>query len=119
MSKYVDGFIIPISKKKVSEYQKIAKKAARIWKKYGALEYYETVGDDLLVRGITSFNKLAKTKSNETVIFAWIVYKSKAHRKSVNKKVMKDPWIMSYDPSQHPFDPRRMAYGGFKVIVRA
>lgn len=120
MAKYVDGFVIPVPKGKIKVYKSIARKAASIWKKYGALDYFEAVGDDLNHKGMTaSFPKLAKAKSNETVIFAWIVYKSKAHRNSVNKKVMKDPYMMNFDVKTVPFDSKRMAYGGFKVLVEA
>lgn len=90
---------------------------AKIWCEYGALDYYECVGDDLNIKGILPFGKLAKLKANETVIFSWIVYKSKAHRNQVNKKVMKDPRSQSF--SEMPFDPKRMTFGGFKVLVKA
>ena len=117
MAKYVDGFVITIPKKKIGAYKKIASKAAKIWMKYGALEYFETTGDELKSQMGVPFTKLAKTKPSETVVFAWIVYKSKAHRNQVNKKVMKDPWMNSFDPSKMPFNPKRMTYGGFKAIV--
>ena len=116
-TKYVDGFVIPIPKSKVAAYKKIASKARKVWMKHGALDYVEAVGDDLKVKGIKAFPEMSKCKPGQTVIFAWITYKSKAHRNAVNKKVMKDPWVANYDPSNHPFDSRMMAYGGFKALV--
>jgi uncharacterized protein YbaA (DUF1428 family) len=113
---YVDGFVIPIPKNKLEAYKKMAKLGAKIWRDHGALDYYECVGDDLNIQGIVPFGKLAKLKSNETVIFSWIVYKSKAHRNQVNKNVMKDPRMQSYP--EMPFNPKRMTFGGFKVLVR-
>jgi alkaline phosphatase len=118
-TKYVDGFVIPIKKKDISAYRKMAEWGAKTWKKYGALEYFECVGDDLKVHmgaGL-GFAKLAKLKADETVVFSWIVYKSKAHRNQVNKKVMRDPDMNNFDTSTMPFDMRRFATGGFKVIL--
>ncbi len=117
MAKYVDGFVIAIKKNKVAQYKKMAKIGKKLWLKYGALDYVEAIGDDLKVKGIRSFTKTAKAKSNETVIFSYIVFKSKAHRNSVNKKVMNDPAMKNFDPSNCPFLPSAMSYGGFKVIV--
>jgi len=120
MARYVDGFVIPIPKTKVKAYAKLAKRAAKFWLKYGALEYYETVGDDLNIKGFVSFPKLAKIKKNETVIFSWIVYKSRAHRDRVNAKIMNDPVIKKMcDTDMKQFDMKRMSYGGFKVLVQA
>ena len=117
---YVDGFVIAIAKKNLPAYLKMAAKSGKIWREHGALEYFETVGDDLKNDMGTSFIKLAKIKEGETVLFSWIVYKSKAHRNAVNKKVMKDPRINGIcDPKKMPFDIKRMSYGGFKVIVKA
>ncbi|MFO1347601.1 MAG: DUF1428 domain-containing protein [Pseudomonadales bacterium] len=113
---YVDGFVIPVPKSKIAAYKKMAKLGAKIWREYGALDYYECVGDDLNIQGVTSFEKFAKLKSDETVIFAWIVYKSKAHRNQVNKKVMQDPRMQSCQ--EMPFSPKRMTVGGFKVLVK-
>ena len=113
---YVDGFVIPLSKNKLTAYKKMAKLGAKIWREHGALDYYECVGDDLNIKGILPFGKLAKLKANETVIFSWIVYKSKAHRNQVNKNVMKDPRMQSYP--EMPFNPKRMTFGGFKVLVK-
>jgi uncharacterized protein YbaA (DUF1428 family) len=115
---YVDGFVIPMPKKNVEAYRQIARKAATVWKEFGALEYRECVGDDLTAKG--QFNRMTKVKPGETVVFSWIVYKSRAHRDRVNAKVMKDPRIVKMmDAKAMPFDMKRMAYGGFKVIVDA
>lgn len=117
---YVDGFVLPIPKDNVATYQKIARKASKVWMELGALEYHECAGDDLTPEFGLPFPKLCKLKPEETVIFAWIVYKSKAHRDKVNAKVMKDPRILQMmDPKEMPFNPKRMAYGGFKTIVSA
>lgn len=120
MRKYVDGFVIPIQKKKLPLYRKMAKIGAKVWKKYGALEYFECVGDDLIpaFAGV-SFPKLAKAKKGETVIFSFVVYKSRKHRDSVNAKVMKDPFMNDPKNITMPFDMKRMAYGGFKTIVES
>lgn len=114
---YVDGFVLPVPKKNVEAYLKIARKAGKIWKEHGALEYRECVGDDLNIKGVVSFLKLAKTKPDETVVFAWIVYKSKAHRDKVNAKVMKDPRIEAMGSEKMPFDCKRVACGGFQMMV--
>ena len=117
---YVDGFVIPIARKNLAAYQKMAKSAGRIWRELGAIDYYECAGDDLKVKGMGSFEKLAGAKAGETVVFSWITYKSKAHRNAVNKKVMADPRIAKMMQGKSmPFDVKRMAYGGFKVIVKA
>jgi uncharacterized protein YbaA (DUF1428 family) len=117
---YVDGFVLPIKKQNLPAYFKIAKKASKIWKEYGCLEYHEAVGDDLKFSWGVAFPKMAKVKAGETVVFSWIVYKNKAHRDAVNKKVMKDPRLTAMcDPKTSPFDVKRMAYGGFKVVVSA
>lgn len=118
MSKYVDGFVIPIPKKKVPAYLKMAKAASKIWMEHGALEYREAIGEDLKPKFGLPFTKLTKLKPTETVVFSWIVYKSRAHRDKVNAKVMKDPRIESMcDPKDIPFDAKRMAYGGFTIEV--
>jgi uncharacterized protein YbaA (DUF1428 family) len=114
---YVDGFVIPVPKKNLVAYRRIAKQAGRIWKKYGAVEYRECVGDDLAVKYGMPFPRSTKLKSGETVVFSWIVYKSKAHRNSVNKKVMKDPAILKMMKMKPIFDDKRMTYGGFRIIV--
>jgi uncharacterized protein YbaA (DUF1428 family) len=117
---YVDGFVLAVPKKKLKQYLAIAKKASKIWKEHGALEYYEAVGDDLKVKMGVPFPKLAKAKTGETIVFAWIVYKSRAHRDKVNAKVMKDPRVHEMcSPDDMPFDCKRMTYGGFKIAVVA
>lgn len=118
MPRYVDGFVIPIPKKNIAAYKRIASNAGRIWREHGALEYRECVIEDLNPMGLIPFPKLAKAKKNETVVFAWVVYKSKAHRDRVNKLVMADPRIhKGMDPKNPPFDCKRIAYGGFTVLV--
>ncbi|HYC72314.1 MAG TPA: DUF1428 domain-containing protein [Opitutaceae bacterium] len=119
MPTYVDGFVIPLKKKNVAAYRKMAAKAGKVWKEHGAVEYIEAVGDDLKIKGmVNSFPKIAKVKSGETVFFSFITYKSRKHRDAVNKKVMADPRLASMmDPKKAPFDFRRMAYGGFKAVV--
>jgi uncharacterized protein YbaA (DUF1428 family) len=115
---YVDGFLLAVPKRKVDVYLALARKAGKVWKEHGALEYRETVGDDLKVKMGMPFPKAARAKAGETVVFSWIVYKSKAHRDQVNKKVMKDPRLAKMmDPKSMPFDMKRMAYGGFKIRV--
>lgn len=117
MPNYVDGFLIPLPKKNLARYRMLAKLAAKIWKQKGALEYFECVGDDLGDIGI-SFPKRVATKKDETVVFSWIVYKSRAHRDKVLAKVMKDKRLAPMmDPAAMPFDGRRMIYGGFKDLV--
>ena len=122
---YVDGFVIPVPKNKVDAYRKMARQGADLWMKYGALEYRECVADDLVGSGPDGkprpslFPKMAGAKRNETVVFAYIVYKSKAHRDRVNKKVMSDPSMSQYDETKMPFDVERMGYAGFRTLVEA
>jgi len=117
---YVDGFVLPVPKKNLPAYLRIAKRAGRIWREHGALEYRECAGDDLTVKFGMPFPRLARLKAGETVVFSWIVYRSRAHRDRVNAKVMKDPRIKEMgDEKSMPFDVKRMAYGGFKVMVDA
>lgn len=115
--KYVDGYIIPLKKKDIPAYRKTALWGAKVWKKYGALDYYECIGDDLDAGYGMGFKKLAKLKDDETLVFSFIVYKSKAHRNEVNKKVMKDPAMHSFDPQSVPVDMKRFVSGGFKTII--
>jgi uncharacterized protein YbaA (DUF1428 family) len=121
MPKYIDGFVIPVPQAKLETYRKIARKACKVWMEYGALDYVETVGDDLSIQGITAtFPKTIKLKPGEVVVFSYIVYKSRAHRDKVNGKVMKDPRIKGMcNEKDMPFNPKRMSYGGFKSIVEA
>jgi uncharacterized protein YbaA (DUF1428 family) len=114
---YVDGFVLVVPKRKLAIYKKMATRAATVWKDHGALDYRECVGDDLKVKMGLSFPKLAKTKAGETVVFSYIVYKSRAHRDRVNAKVMKDKRLFEGMPKEMPFDMKRMAYGGFKTLV--
>ena len=114
---YVDGFVLPVPKKKVQAYKRLAQKAGKVWKEYGALEVRECVADDVKMGKLTSFQRSVKLKPSETVIFSWIVYKSRAHRDRVNAKVMKDKRISGMDMKDMPFDAKRMIYGGFKVMV--
>lgn len=115
---YVDGFIIPVPKKNVKAYMKMAKKAAKVWKDHGALEVRECAADDVQVGKWTSFPRSVKQKPSETVFFSWIVYKTRKDRDKVNAKVMKDPRLADMmDPSNRIFDSKRMIFGGFKVSV--
>ena len=117
---YVDGFVLAVPKKNLRIYRRIAQKASTVWRDHGALEYRECVGDDLAVKVGVPFPKQMKVKPGETVVFAWIMYKSRAHRDRVNAKVMKDPRLAEMcDPKAMPFDCKRMVYGGFKVLVDA
>ena len=124
--KYVDGFVIVVPEKNLPAYRKMAEEAGKIWKKYGALEYIESVGEDLNpiipgeMKGIT-FPQMAGAKSGETVVFSYILFNSRQHRDEVNARVMKDPLMTApqQKDEEMPFDMKRMAYGGFNVIVEA
>ncbi len=117
---YVDGFIVPVPKKKIAAYRKIAKLAGKVWRDHGALDYRECLADDVKVGKWTSFPRSVKQKPSETVVFSYIVYKSRAHRDSVLKKVMADKRLAKMmNPKAMPFDGKRMIYGGFKTIVAA
>lgn len=116
---YVDGYVLPVPKKKIAAYRRLALKAGRIWREHGALEFRECVADDVKPGKVTSFPQSVKLKAGETVVFSWIVYKSRAHRDRVNAKVMKDPRIAKMGgPEAMPFDAKRMFWGGFKVLVK-
>jgi uncharacterized protein YbaA (DUF1428 family) len=118
LARYVDGFLLPLPKKNIAAYKKISAAAGRIWREHGALEYRECVGDDISVSFGLPFPKQMKLKPGETVVFSWIVYKSRAHRDLVNAKVMKDPRLAKMmDLKFMPFDAKRMIYGGFSVVV--
>ena len=120
MARYADGFVIPVPKKNIAAYRRMSKAASKIWRDYGSLEYIETVGDDLVGPFGAKFPKVIKTKKGETIVFSWILYKSRKHRDQVNAKVMKDPRIKAMgDFKDMPFDAKRMIYGGFKVLVEA
>jgi uncharacterized protein YbaA (DUF1428 family) len=117
---YVDGFVVPVPKKKLPAYRSMAKKAGKVWRDHGALEFREFVAEDVKVGKRTSFPRSVKLKPGETVIFSWIVYKSRAHRDRVNAKVMKDPRLAKMmNPNAMPFDGKRMIFGGFKSLVDA
>ena len=118
---YVDGFVVPVPKKKVEAYRRMSQKAGKVWREHGALDYREFVADDVKVGKWTSFPRSVKLKRGETVVFSWIVYKSRADRDRVNAKVMKDPLLkdMMSNPGKMPFDAKRMIFGGFEVIVDA
>lgn len=115
---YVDGFVLPVPKKNLATYRRMARKAGKIWIEHGALEYRECIADDVKKGKLTSFPQSVKLKSGETVVFAWVVYKSRAHRDRVIEKVLKDPRLADMmDPEAMPFDSKRMIYGGFKVMI--
>ena len=118
--RYVDGYLLPLPKKNLQAYRRMATLAGKVWREHGALEYRECIGDDLSIKGFVPFPSAIKVKPGETVVFSWVVFKSKAHRDRVNGKVMKDPRLAKMmDAKSHPFDCKRMAYGGFKVLVEA
>jgi uncharacterized protein YbaA (DUF1428 family) len=115
---YIDGFVVPVPKRKLEAYRGIARRAGKVWREHGALVYVEGVADDVKPGKHTSFPQSVKLKPGETVVFSYIVYKSRAHRDRVNAKVMKDPRLKSMmDPKAMPFDGKRMFWGGFKVLV--
>jgi uncharacterized protein YbaA (DUF1428 family) len=118
MARYVDGFVLPVPKKNLNAYRRIAQLAGRVWREHGALEYVESVADDVKPGKRTSFPQSVKLKPGETVFFSWIVYKSRAHRDRVNAKAMKDPRLAKMmNPKAMPFDGKRMFWGGFKAVV--
>jgi uncharacterized protein YbaA (DUF1428 family) len=115
---YVDGFIVPVPKKQLTAYRSMARKAGKVWREHGALEYRESVADDVSVGKLTSFPRSVKLKPAETVVFAYIVFKSRKDRDRVNARVMKDPRLTKMmDPKAMPFDAKRMIFGGFKALV--
>ena len=114
---YVDGFVLAVPKGRLAAYKSLARKAGKVWREHGALAFVECVGDDVPYGKLTSFPRAVKAEDGEMVVFSWIVYKSRAHRDSVNKKVMTDP-RMEMDMSKMPFDGKRMIYGGFKTMVK-
>ena len=115
---YVDGFVLPVPRKNIQAYRRMAEKAGKVWREHGALEFRECVADDVKMGKLTSFPRSVKIKRGETVFFSWIVFKSRAHRDRVNAKVMKDPRLTAgMQDKPMPFDMKRMVYGGFKVLV--
>jgi uncharacterized protein YbaA (DUF1428 family) len=118
MAKYVDGFVVPVPEKKLAAYRRMARAAGKIWMEYGALQFIECMADDVKPGKWTSFPQSVKLKKGETVVFSYIVYKSRTHRDKVNDKVMKDPRLASMmNAKDMPFDGKRMIYGGFKTLV--
>ena len=117
---YVDGFVVPVPIKNLAAYKRMARKAGKVWREHGALDYRECVADDVKPGKHTSFPQSVKLKAGETVVFSWIVYKSRAQRDRVNAKAMADPRLVDMmDPKKMPFDGKRMFWGGFKVFVTA
>jgi uncharacterized protein YbaA (DUF1428 family) len=114
---YVDGFLVAVPKARLDEYRKYAQLGSQVWREYGALDSREWVAEDVKPGELTSFPQAVQLKPDETVVFAWIVYKSRAHRDEVNDKVMKDP-RMQTPPSEWPFDGRRMIFGGFAPLLQ-
>jgi uncharacterized protein YbaA (DUF1428 family) len=120
MAQYVDGFVLPIAKDKLSDYRRLATKAGRIWKEHGALAYFECAGDDMKADSMIPFPKMAKAKEDEVVIFAWAVFKSKAHRDKANAAIMKDQRVAAMcEESKGIVNCKRMAYGGFKSLLKS
>jgi uncharacterized protein YbaA (DUF1428 family) len=120
MADYIDGFVLPIRKDQVDLYRSIARDAGKIWREYGALEYRECIAEDMDAKEMVSFRQLAGAKDDETVVFAWIVFESRASRDEVNAKVVADPRLKNMcAKGQMPFDYKRMAYGGFETLVEA
>ena len=116
---YVDGYVLPVPKDRIEDYRRMAEQAGRIWREHGALEYRECIGEDFNAPVGIPFFKQIDAKETETVVFAWIVFESRAHRDDVNAKAMNDPRITGMDLANMPFDCRRMLYGGFEVLVAA
>jgi len=119
MPRYIDGFVIPIKKKNLALYEPMARTGAKLWTEHGALEYFECFGDDLKIPYGAGFPRQMKLKRGETVILAFIVFRSRAHRDKVNARVMKDPRMSGGVPPKMPFDMKRMLYGGFEVLLEA
>jgi len=118
MARYVDGFVLPVPKRNLPAYRRVSNRCGKVWREHGALQYIECVADDVKPGKWTSFPQSVKLKAGETVIFAWIVYRSRRHRDRVNAKVMKDPRLAKMmDPKAMPFDGKRMYWGGFKVML--
>jgi uncharacterized protein YbaA (DUF1428 family) len=120
--RYVDGYVLPVPKKHLRAYRQMAQQAGKVWRKHGALEYVECIGDDLSPKFATiKFPQTVRAKPGEVVVFSFVVFKSRAHRDRVNARVMKDPLMNdpAYKDTPMPFDMKRMAYGGFKVLVEA
>jgi uncharacterized protein YbaA (DUF1428 family) len=120
MTKYVDGYVVPVPKKKVQDYRRLAQRAGKLWREHGALEFREWVAEDVKMGKLTSFPRSVKLKRDETVVFSWITFKSRSHRDRVNAKVMNDPRMADMmDLKAMPFDAKRMFWGGFELLVAA
>jgi uncharacterized protein YbaA (DUF1428 family) len=117
MARYVDGFVLPVRKRDLDAYRRIARKAGKVWREHGALDFRECVAEDVKAGKVTSFPQSVKLKRGEAVVFSWITFKSRAHRDRVNAKAMSDPRLSDMDPDSMPGDMSRMVYGGFDVIV--
>lgn len=117
MATYVDGFVVPVPSRHLSQYRRLARKLGKIWIEYGALAVNECVADDVAVGKLTSFPRAVKLKKTETVVFSWIVYRSRRERDAINQKVMADPRVTRMDPKAMPLDGKRMIIGGFKTMV--
>ena len=119
MAQYVDGYIVPVPKKNLAAYRRMAMKAGKVWREHGALEYRENIAEDVKVGKLTSFPRAVKLKPGEIAVFSWIVFKSRAQRDRVNSKVMKDPRLAEMmDPTRMPFDGKRIIFGGFTQFVK-
>ena len=115
---YIDGFVVPVPKKNLPAYRRMAQKAGKVWREYGALEYREWIADDVKMGKHTSFPQSVKLKPDEIVVYSWIVFKSRVQRDRINAKVMKDPRLADMmDPKALPFDGKRLIYGGFKLLI--
>ena len=120
MGTYVDGFVVPVPRKKLAAYKRLAKRAAKVWRDHGALAVHECIADDVKPGKWTSFPQAVKLKPGEVVFFSWIEYKSRAARDRINKKVMEDPRLADMaDPKNHPFDGKRMILGGYRMVIKA
>ena len=117
MPHYVDGFVVPVPRRQVAAYRRLARKAGRIWREHGALAYVECVADDVAPGTRTSFPRSVKLKPDEVVWFSWIVYRSRRDRDRINARVMKDPRLAGMAPDNVPFDVRRMIHGGFRAVI--
>ena len=119
MAHYIDGFVFPIPRDRLNEYKRLAQAAAEIWKEHGALDYWEYVGDDMKLEGTRSFTDLIAATEEETIVFGWVVFDSREARDLANKKVAADPRMAELPSSNSGFDAKRMAYGGFRSLVRS
>ncbi len=120
MARYVDGYVLPLPKKNLAAYKRMARAASKVWRDHGALDYRECIGEQLDVPFGVSFTRTLKAKPNEAIVFAWVTFKSRSHRDRVNASVMEDPRLTKFmDPKKMPFDVKRMVYGGFTVLVEA